>query len=147
MNIFSNSTLLQRAAELMVRENKSLFQALQEIPEGADVRPDEAKALERNKGFQKILWTERHKFYKHLADDPNLTKGALIGRMLVALDKLIERGEFEKAVEATLKLAKVMGFVGTEPTTNVLLGLTQADFDKARKELEQRRTSPTTLPV
>lgn len=131
--------VLQKAAEIMVRENKNLRSALAEV-EGAEVTSAEASRVERQKSFQKILWAERHKYYNELAADPGLGKAALIGRSLLAVDKLMAEGSWEKACEAVLKLAKIMGLVGPDQNSNIILNLNQRDLDQLREKLATART-------
>lgn len=127
-------SLLQKAAEIMVRENKSLRLALSEM-EGADMTGAEAAAMERRKSFQQMLWAERHKYYQELSNNPGLGKASLIGQALLAVNKLIEAGEWKDALEGVLKLAKIMGVVGAESQTNVVMNLSQKDIDAVREKL------------
>lgn len=132
--------VLQKAAEIMVRENKNLRQALAEV-EGAEITSVEAARIERQKSFQKLLWAERHKFFNELAADPGLSKSALIGRALLTVDKLMADGAWDKAAEAILKLAKIMGLVGADQNTNVVLNLSQRDLDQLREKIAATRNS------
>lgn len=126
----------QRVAEIMVREGRNIRQAADEC----DLRlaPEELISIERNKTFQRVLWTERHRFYNDLAKDPTLCKQSLIGQMMFLIQKLIEEGEYDKALTGGMQLAKVQGFVGPEQQVNIFGGVTPKDLDEARKAIVER---------
>ncbi len=123
----------QKVAETMVRESKNIRQAASE--HGLELTSEELSKIEKLKSFQKVLWTERHRFFRELAADPERTKQALIGQMLFLTQKLIDDSEWEKAIEALLKLAKVEGLVGSESQINIFSGLTPQDLKDAKAKL------------
>lgn len=126
----------QRVAEIMVREQKSIAQAAMEA--GVGCTSEDLNHIGKLKSFQKVLWTERHRFYSDLARDPDRTKTSLIGQMMYLVQKLIEEGEYDKALEGALKLAKVDGLIGPENQVNIFGGITPADLEKAKEKLAKQ---------
>lgn len=125
-----------KVAEIMVREQKNIQQAAMECD--VDLTSEELRALEKRKAFQQVLWTERHRFFQELASDPNRSKTSLLGQMLFLTQKLIEEGEYDKALEGLMKLAKIEGFVGPEQQVNIFGGLSPKDLEEAKKRLNER---------
>jgi len=125
----------QRAAEQMARQGMGMRQAAQE--QGMALTAEEAEGLFRQKVFQRLLWIERNKYYKELASDPNRTKQSAIGLMWLSIQKLAEQGDWDKALEGLLKLAKVEGWVGAEGQTNVFATLSAKDFEEIKKEMQK----------
>lgn len=123
-----------RVADTMVREQKSIRQAAME--HGIACTSEELATIEKRKGFQAALWTARHRYNKELASNPERTKTALLGQMVFLVQKLIEEGEYDKALEGLLKLAKVEGFIGPDQQVNIFGGVTPADLQEARKRIE-----------
>jgi hypothetical protein len=130
----------QRAAEVMVRESKTLAQAVLEL-EIPDITTREAANIERTKTFQRVLWSERHRFHKELANDPNRNKAAAIGQLQYVIQKLIEENKWDKAAEAILKMAKIEGWVGEQTQVNVFGSLSQDDINKLREEVRKQSDS------
>ena len=122
-----------QAAEVMVRTQCSLKQAALEV--GHPLDPDEADKVSRRRDFQEILRVEKNKYFQSIANDPTRTKSVLIGQMWVAADRLMFEGEYEKAVSALDKLAKVEGWSGGDSNINVFAGLTPRDISEAKERL------------
>lgn len=122
----------QKAAERMVRQGVSLPAAVCDL-EIPDITSSEARAIESNPKFQKVLWAERHRFYAEIANDPARTKNAAIGQLVLIVEKLMGEGKLKDASEAILKLAKVQGWVGEAATVNVFGNLS----DKELRDLEK----------
>lgn len=134
----------QRAAEKMIREEKSLYHVAQELELQFTSR--ECENIGRTKAFQRVLWEERTKYHKELANDPNRNKNSLVGNMLLAAEKLMAEGKYDKAAEALFKVARIEGYVGAESQVTVIGSLSQADIEKAREEI-LKRTSAVKPPA
>lgn len=126
----------QRAAEKMVREEKNLYAVAQELELALTSR--ECDNLSRTKAFQRVLWDERTKYHKELANDPNRNKNSLIGNMLLAAERLMGEGKYDKAAEVLFKLARIEGYVGAESQVTVIGSLSQEDIDKAKVEVRKK---------
>lgn len=124
----------EKAAEIMVREEKSLRQAAMELD--LPLTTEECANIERRKTFQKALWAARHKFYKDLSSDPERNKNSVLGQLVFLAQKLIEEREYDKAAEVLFKLAKVEGHVGGENNINIFGNLTPQDIEAERKRIE-----------
>lgn len=122
------------AADRMVRERKPLRVVAMEMELG--LTSVEADKTEKSENFRRVLNKIRNRFYSELGNDPEKTKAALIGRMLLAADELFAEGEYEKGADVVLKLAKVEGIVGAEGTVNVFGGLSAKDIDDLRTKLQ-----------
>ena len=129
----------QKVAETMVRESKNIRQAATE--HGLELTTEELHGVEKRKAFQQVLWTERHRFWQELANDPERGKLSLVGQMLFLVQKLIDEGSYDKALEGLMKIAKVDGIVGPEQQVNVFGGVTPKDLEEARKQIESKLKS------
>lgn len=125
-----------RAAEKMVREEKTLYLVAQELELQLTTR--ECENIARTKAFQKVLWEARNVYHKELANDPSRNKNSLVGTMLMAANKLMEEGKYDKAAEVLFKLARIEGYVGAESQVTVIGSLSQAEIDKAKEEIKKR---------
>lgn len=123
------------ATELMARTGMTLQEALTEL--GIPMTSVECNAIIRRKSFNRVLWEARHRYFNQLANDPNFKKDTIIGKLVSLAQRLEDEGNFDKAAEATLKAAKVAGFVGPESTVSVFGELSQADLDAIRKKVEE----------
>lgn len=126
----------RKAAELIVREEKKPWLAFTEV--GAALTSVEAEVIYRSKTFQGILWAEREKFRKELANTPYRSKESAVGLMMYLIQKLIDAGEFDKAAQALEKLMKAEGWTGPDSQVNVYQGLSQKDYAELKKELNDR---------
>lgn len=131
-----NEGFLGKLAEKMVRENKPILVAANELE--IDMPSRDVLNIERRKSFQQLLWAEKHKFHKELAQDANRNKSVLIGQMVYIIDELMKVGKFKEAAEAILKLAKIEGYVGTEGTVNIIEGLSAIEMENVRRELMKK---------
>jgi hypothetical protein len=130
---------LAEVVDLMVRTGISLRQAATELE--IPITTSDAENIQRRKSFQKLLRTTKSKLYIELGSDPDVTKIALIGKLLLLSDKLMEEGEWDKASEVLFKCAKIRGDVGVEVATNVFTGLSAKDYSDIRKNLEEGKKS------
>ena len=122
---------------MVVRENMPFRAAAHEA--GAQITTVEAENIYRRKSFQKILWAERNKFYAEVANEPGRNKTSAVGLMHLLVHKLIEAGEFDKALEGITKLAKLEGWLNPETQINIMQELTGKDLTRLRKELEKEK--------
>lgn len=117
----------------MARSGCSLKQAVTEM--GLEVSSEECHVLMSRIAFQKLLWQERHRHNTDLGRDPNYNKDTAIGKLIALSQKLEEEGEFDKAAEVILKIAKLQGWVGPESTVSVFGELSQKDLDAIREQV------------
>lgn len=122
------------ACELMARNGLSLTQAVAHM--GLEITTEEIDRVLQRKSFNRLLWEARHRYFNELATRPDFKKETIIGRLVALAQKLEDEGAYDKAAEATLKAAKVAGFVGPESTVSVFGELSQADLDAIRRKLE-----------
>ena|SRR5271165_5193115 len=134
-----------KAIELMVREGLSLKQAAAELE--IPITPDECKAVERLKSFQKDLWAARHRFSTEIAKADGYNKSALVGLSLVLIYKLIQEGSYEKAMDAVQRLSRLEGWDKSPEVSISLGGLTTKDIEEAKKKLELRLGFTKELPA
>jgi len=57
--------------------------------------------------------------------------------------KLEEEGEYDKAAEVLLKIAKIRGWVGPENQVSIFGELSQSDLDGIRKKIEGALEKPS----
>lgn len=124
----------------MVRQNMSLRQAAMELD--IPLTSDECDKILKRKAFQNVLWAERHTFNAELAAQPGRNKTSAIGLMVFLIQKLIDDGEYDKALDGVQKLAKLEGW-DKSAEINIIAGLTAKDLAEAKAELlEIVRKSP-----
>lgn len=123
-----------KAAELMVRHAMSVRRASEVL--GVNLSEQEASNLMRSKMFQKLLWTERNKYHRELADDPTRSKQTAIGVAVLAIQKLAEAGQWKEVVEAVFKLGRLEGWVGSEGNVNIFQNLTAEELEEAKKRVQ-----------
>lgn len=124
-----------KAAELMVRQNLRFLHATTVL--GIEGGTDELKRVEASQEFQNLLWNERHKYYKEIAQDPNFTKDSLVGQMLTIIFAQMEENKWKDAGESILKLAKIQGYVGETGTVNIFGNLSEAQLKELEKDLDK----------
>lgn len=129
----------------MVREGKSIQQVASELQ--LDLLSRELENIQRTKGFQEVLWAERHKYHKQLAADPNASKQSLLGQMMYSIQKLIEEGEHAKALTGMIQLAKVAGYVGDGGQVNIFAGLKEKDLKKLEAQVAKATEEDVELPA
>jgi len=127
----------RKAAEKVVREQKNFLLVLDELKIDG-MRPQEADEVFRSKAFQTVLRQERLRYANELASDPQLSKNTAIGMMLIAIQKLFEEGEWDKALEGVTKLSKLTGWQGAEASVNVFTELTGKDLDAIKAEMRSK---------
>ena len=125
----------RKAAEKVVREQKNFLLVLDELKIDG-MRPQEADEVFRSKAFQTVLRQERLRYANELASDPQLSKNTAIGMMLIAIQKLFEEGEWDKALEGVTKLSKLTGWQGSDTQVAVFADLKGKDIEQLRKQIE-----------
>jgi hypothetical protein len=130
----------QRAAELIVRESKTPWQAFNEV--GAECTQHEAEQLFKSKAFQQTLQIEKQHYYKELANTPGRDKTSAIGLLYHLVNKLIDSGEYDKAIAGLEKLMKAEGWTGAEQTVNIF-NLSPKELEEARLRLKNATQSPS----
>ena len=123
-----------QAATIMARTQCGLKQAASEL--GVETTNEECQILMRRAYFNKLLWQERHRYFRELAADPNFTQDTVVGKLMNLAQKLEEEGEHEKSAEVYLKLSKIRGWVGPESQISVFGSLSQSDLDQIRKKVQ-----------
>jgi hypothetical protein len=126
-----------RLANYMVQYDKDIFVAATELELG--LTSAECDRVAKNKIFQKYLRGERTKVYNELARDPNRSKDTLVGKAIFSIDKLMEAGQFDKALTGILALAKIEGYVGSDTNVNLFSGLSTKDMEALRNKLKKEQ--------
>lgn len=130
----------EAAADSMIREGKSLFNYTNEANLGLTAR--ECENILRTKKFQEILRTRRNLFYKEVANDASLSRAAVKGQLVFAISKMLENGQFDKAANAIMQLAKLEGWTSDGTNVNVFNDLSQADLVKLREKFNGKPVRP-----
>lgn len=130
----------QPLAELVAREGITLREAATRL--GVALTTESAANLWRTKGFQRILRTERNRYYAEVGQDPEWRRKTAIGMLLSCVQRLIEDGAHDKAAEVILKAARVEGWLGAETQVSVFAGLSQKDLDLMRERIREKAVSP-----
>lgn len=99
---------------------------------------EEAANLFRTKGFQRLLRSERNRYYAEVGQDIEWRRKTAIGMLLHCAKSLIENGEFDKAAEVILKASRVEGWLGAETSVNVFAGLSQKEIDQLRSKIKEQ---------
>lgn len=123
------------AIEAMVRQGISLRQASTQLQ--ITLTTQDCENIQRRRSFQKLLGSARLRYYAELGTDPEFTKESVVGFLFLAMHKLYEQGDFDKAGEIALKIQKIKGEVGSETNVNVFAELSQKDLHAIRKRLEE----------
>jgi hypothetical protein len=116
-----------------VREDKSLFQCSNELDLGLTVK--ELESLQRDKDFAAVLRTERWRFYKEIAADPNRSKTSAIGSLLFLADRLIAKGAEDKGAKILLDVCKLEGWLSDSTEVNIFGDVSQADINKLKERV------------
>lgn len=135
---------MKDAAEIMVREGKSLAQAITDL--GISLSSPEVKKVERRPTFQRLVWDARNRWNKDIADVPSRSKQSTIGQLQIIAQKLVEEGNFDKAAEVLFKLAKLEGWVGDASTVNVFGSLSNADLEKLKAKVKSAEKAEDVAP-
>lgn len=133
-----------RLATHMVREDRDMFQAATDLELG--LNGEDCKRLAKNKAFQRALRSARMQLFNELADDPKRGKNTLIGQAIFSIERLLDVGQYDKALAGILTLAKIEGFVGADSNVNVFAGLSTKDLQELKTKLKQGQNTTVELP-
>lgn len=136
-----NETWYAPLAELMAQTGMGIKEAAGRL--GLDLSSETLELVIHRKGFNRLLWEHRHRYFNSLANNPDFKKDTVIGKLISLAQKLEDEGAYDKAAEALLKCSKVAGFVGPESTVSVFGELSQADLDAIRKKVEEGQKGAT----
>jgi len=129
----------EKTAALMVREEISLFAATQTLDLGITNR--ECENIVRTKGFIEVLRNERNKFYKELANDPSRNRNSAVGQLVLAITKMMESEQYDKAVTAIMSLAKLEGWSSDSANVNIFNDMTAKDLAALRTKFAGQKKS------
>lgn len=121
----------------MIREMKSLATVVDEL-EIPGLGAKEMLRIERSEAFQAALRAERHKYANEVANDPKLGKSTAIGMMMLAVERLMLEGEWDKALEGLQKLSKLAGWQGVDNQVNIFADLKGKEIEDLKREIGQR---------
>lgn len=124
----------------MVREGKTLFAFSNEKNLGLTSR--ECENTQKTKAFQEVLRTRRNVYYKEIANDSSLSRAAVKGQLVLAISKMMENGQYDKAANAIMQLAKLEGWTSDGTNVNVFADLTSADLAKLREKFKPTGANP-----
>lgn len=127
-----------KAAAMMVRNTVSLMTAAKEM--GVELTRGDVLDIERQKSFERVLWSERYNYWKEIATDPERSKNSSIGQLQLLAQKLMEDGSWSMAADTIFKIAKLENWVGSDTQVNVLGGLSEREFKDLERKLKQRAT-------
>lgn len=128
------------ACDAIVREGRTLFAYSNEKDLGLTTR--ECENVQKTKAFQEVLRTRRNVYYKEIAGDASLSRAAIKGQLVVAIAKMMENGQFDKAANAIMQLAKFEGWVSDGTNVNVFADLTAGDLAKLREKYKATGSNP-----
>ena len=126
----------QPVAELMAREGLAIEEAATKLR--VAITTLEAKNVYRTKSFQRLLRTERNRYFREIGTDREWSKKTAVGKLLACAEELYSRGEYDKCAEVILKATKVEGWVGEAGNVNVFAGMTGRDLDQIRAKLQEK---------
>jgi hypothetical protein len=121
----------------MVREGLTLFKVANEENLGLTSR--ECENIQRTKGFQEVLRVRRNLYHKEIAQDATLSKSAMEGTLVVAAQKLMEKGQEDKAANVIMQLAKLKGWTTDQASVNIFQDLSQQDLAKLRERINKQK--------
>lgn len=130
----------EAACDAIIREGKNLFAFSNEKDLGLTVR--ECTGVYQTKHFQEVLRVRRNIYFKELANDSSLTRAAVKGQLVLAISKMLEREQYDKAANAIMQLAKLEGWTSDGTNVNVFNELTHADLVKLREKFKPVGANP-----
>lgn len=128
------------ACDAIVREGRTLFAYSNEKNLGLTTR--ECENVQKLKAFQEVLRTRRNVYYKEIAGDASLSRAAIKGQLVVAIGKMMENGQYDKAANAIMQLAKFEGWVSDGTNVNLFADLTAGDLAKLREKFKPTGVTP-----
>lgn len=137
----SSEWWFEKAADAIIREGKTLFLFSNENDLGLTSR--ECENTLRTKAFQEVLRQRRNLYYKEIAMDSSLSRAAVKGQLVLAINKLLEKEQFDKAANAIMQLAKLEGWTSDGTNVNIFEGLTQKDLANLREKFQKTSVKPS----
>jgi hypothetical protein len=119
----------------MVQNQQSFAQAVKELK--LPLEGYECDVLQKRADFKKILRQEKYAHHTEVAATPGRSKANILGMMQIAIDNLMAEGEWDKAISAMEKMAKLENYVGPD-SVNIIAGLTARDIAEAREKLQNK---------
>lgn len=120
----------------MVTGNMPFKQAAGELK--IDWTAAECDKIARRTEFKRILREVKYSFHAEVANTPGRNKSSAIGMMQVAIENLLAEGEWDKAVAAIEKLAKLEGWMGSDSNIQIFAGLTARDIAEAKERIQKQ---------
>jgi hypothetical protein len=130
------ATWYEKACVAIVRNEQTLFQYVNQA--GLGLSPRECENVSRTKEFQAVLRAERNKYYKELATDSSRNRNTAVGQLVHAITKLIELGNYDKAVAAIAQLSKLEGWTSDQAQIGIFNDLSSKDIDALRAKLAKQ---------
>lgn len=124
----------EKAAIAIARNGKNLFAYANENDLGLTSK--ECEAIAKSPEFLVALRLERNKFYKELATDPARSRNTAVGQLLYAVERLMDGGQYDKAVTAITSLMKAEGWTTEGAQISIFNDLNAKDIDGLRKKLK-----------
>lgn len=112
---------------------------------GIEVSVDDIHRIENRTSYPKMVWSAKHQLALELGGDPELSKQAGIGHLLIQADALDKEGQHDKAAEVWFKIAKLAGWT-SDSQINIFGDLSQADFDRIKERLKQNSADANSRP-
>lgn len=128
------------ACDAIVREGKTLFAYSNEKDLGLTLR--ECENVQKRKEFQEVLRARRNVYHKEIAGDSSFSRAAAKGQLMVAINKMMEKEQYDKAAAAIMNLAKLEGWTSDGTNVNVFADLTSADLAKLREKFKPSGANP-----
>lgn len=124
---------MPEAAEIMIREQKSLREAVTDL--GIPLNSQECVVFAKRRSFQALLRKAKSVYETEIGTDPGLSKDKVAGQMQILADRLMDKGEDDKAAQVLERLAKIKNWIGEAGSVNIFSGLTQRDIDEMKEKL------------
>jgi hypothetical protein len=121
--------------EYMVRQDVNFSVACQALGIKMANSAEERKH-ERRKSFQRRYFAVRNAFYESIGADPSLNKAVVMGVLTRTIQRLEEKGDFDKVATAAKVLSEIAGWTKVDPGTSIILGLNQAEIDAVKLKLK-----------
>lgn len=129
------------ACDAIVREGRTLFAYCNEKQLGLTSR--DCENVQKTKTFQETLRARRNIYHKEIASDSSFSRAAAKGQLMVAINKMMEKEQYDKAAAAIMNLAKLEGWTSDGTSVNVFADLTATDLAKLREKF--KTTTATTV--
>ena len=128
---------MEQAADLMVREGKSLKEAVTDL--GIPLTTQDCVNIAKRASFLALVRKAKSEYHTEVGTDPALTKDKVVGQLQILADRLTDKGEDDKAAQVLERLAKIRNWIGETGSVNIFSGLTQRDIDEMKAKLGAKR--------